>query len=117
MKTKEELIKALDGMNEPARTKIGMRFDLIPGDVLAEVAKVFAHGAAKYGDNNWRQGRLKGDKCPLNHALKHLAYYQAGIPDDESADPKIHLSHAIVNLMFELHYELVASGSKTDENN
>jgi hypothetical protein len=91
---------------EPTRTKIGVRMDLIPGDVLLEIAKVFAHGAEKYGDNNWKQARLTGDKSALNHCLKHLACYQAGIPDDDGDDPNIHLSHAIVNLMFELHYNL-----------
>ena len=91
---------------EPSRAAIGVRFDLIPGDALIEVAKVFSKGAAVHGDNNWRKARLKGDKGPINHAAKHLANYQAGIPDDDGPDRNIHLSHAIVNLMFELHYNL-----------
>lgn len=91
---------------EPTRTKIGVRMDLIPGDVLLEVAKVLAQGAEKYGENNWKQSRLTGDKSALNHCLKHLACYQAGIPDDDGDDPNIHITHAIVNLVFELHYNL-----------
>jgi len=93
---------------EAKRDKCGVRADLIPGDVLLEVAKVFAHGALKYGDENWKRSRLVRENSPANHALKHIFSYQAGIPDDEGDDPKIHLSHAIVNLMFELYYELHA---------
>ena len=88
------------------RNACGVRFDLIPGDVMKMVAECLALGAAKYGDNNWKTSRLSGEDSPINHALKHINYYKAGIPDDESPDPKVHLSHAIVNLMFELYYEL-----------
>ena len=87
------------------RTPIDVRFDLIPPECLIAVAKVFSEGAAKYGDENWKKSRLSGDKSPINHALKHITNYMAGIPDDESEDLKVHLSHAIVNLMFEYWYE------------
>lgn len=95
--------------DEPTRNATGMRFDLIPGDVMAQVARVFAEGAEKYGDNNWRKGRMIGDKDPINHALKHINLYNAGVPDDEDpdgTDREVHLRNAIVNLMFELHYQL-----------
>lgn len=95
--------------DEPTRQATGMRFDLIPGDVMAEVARVFAEGAVKYGDHNWEKGRMIGDKDPINHALKHINLYNAGVPDDEDPDGEdmeLHLRHAIVNLMFELHYQL-----------
>lgn len=84
------------------RDSIKERFDLIPPDVLKEVALVFGNGAEKYGELNWQQSKLEGDKSPINHALKHLINYQAKIEDNESSDLGIHLSHAIVNLMFEL---------------
>jgi len=93
----------------PTRQPCGIRLDLIPGDVLAEIGKVFAAGAKKYGDHNWSSGRLKGDKDPINHALKHIVYYNAGVADDEDEDGtdlEIHLRHAITNLMFELYYQL-----------
>ena len=97
-------------MSEPTaeakRFSCGVRLDLIPGEVLIEVSKVFAHGAEKYGDFNWQQSRLDGEKGPINHALKHILNYQAGIADDESDDPKIHLTHAITNLIFEMYYEM-----------
>lgn len=90
--------------NEPTRQATGLRFDLIPGDVMAEIARVFAEGAEKYGDYNWQKGRMTGDKDPINHALKHVLYYNSGTAD--GTDLELHLRHAIVNLMFELHYQI-----------
>ena len=88
------------------RDPIGLRFDLIPGEVLKEVAAVLHKGAKRYGPNNWKKNRLDGADSPINHALKHLNYYTAGIPDDDGDDPKIHLAHALCNIIFELYYEL-----------
>ena len=93
----------------PTRQPTDKRFDLIPGDVMAEIAKVFAAGAAKYGDYNWQKARMFGDMDPINHAVKHIMYYNAGVADDEDpdgVDMEIHLRHAITNLMFELYYQL-----------
>lgn len=92
-------------MTEATRFKCGVRFDLIPPECLIEVSKVFALGAEKYGDRNWQQSRLSGEHSPINHALKHIINYQAGIADEDGDDLKIHLTHAIVNLMFEYWYE------------
>ena len=56
------------------REKVGVRFDLIPFVALQEIAKVFAYGAEKYDDNNWKGLDFeKGEQTPLNHALMHLS--------------------------------------------
>ncbi len=89
---------------EAKRNKCGIRFDLIPPECLIEISKVFALGAEKYGENNWQQSRMDGEHGPINHALKHIINYHAGIPDDDGPEPEIHLTHAIVNLMFEFWY-------------
>ena len=99
-------INAKPSDTEAKRHACGVRFDLIPGDALAEVARSFDNGARKYGDNNWKASRMGGENGPINHALKHIHYYNAGIEDDESPDPNIHLANAIANLLFELHYNL-----------
>lgn len=91
---------------EAKRDKCGVRFDLLPGDVLQEVARAMGKGAERYGDFNWQNSRMRGEDGPINHALKHLNLYNAGIPDDDGPDPKIHLSNALCNIMFELYYEL-----------
>ena len=80
------------------------RFDLIPPECLIAVSKVFALGAGKYGDYNWQKERMTGERGPMNHAMKHIMNYRAGIPDEDGDDPAIHLTHAIVNLMFEYWY-------------
>lgn len=80
-----------------------IRFDLIPPDVMLEIAKVFTHGAHKYAARNWERGmdwsicrgskerhwnsRLRGEKFDRESKLRHLA-------------------HDIVNTMFLLAYEL-----------
>ena len=91
-------------MSEAKRNKCGVRFDLIPSECLIEVAKVLAIGAERYGDNNWQESRMTGENGPMNHAMKHLINYQAGIPDEDGPELEIHLTHAIVNLMFEFWY-------------
>lgn len=106
--TKEELDALEAGMcgkEEAKRDGCGVRLDLIPPEVLIAVAKVFAVGAERYGEYNWQQSRLKGEHGPVNHALKHILNYSAGMPDEDGPDLKIHLTHAIVNLMFEYWYE------------
>ena len=88
-------------MSEAKRNKCGVRFDLIPAECLSEVAKVLAIGAERYGDNNWQESRMTGENGPMNHALKHIINYHAGIPDEDGPELELHLTHAIVNLMFE----------------
>jgi hypothetical protein len=96
---------ALNVTQEPTRDECGIRLDLIPPKCLLEVSKVLAEGAKRYGDENWKLARMTGENGPVNHALKHIVSYHAGIPDDDGPDLKIHLTHAIVNLMFEYWYE------------
>lgn len=88
------------------RVEIDIRLDLMPAECLLEVSKVFAVGAKNHGEHNWKESRMSGANGPINHSLKHLLSYQAGIPDDEGDDPKIHLTHAITNLLIELYYEI-----------
>lgn len=70
--------------------------DLIPPLALNEVAKVFAFGANKYGDHNWRGGlnwsRLAGA------SLRHITAWISG----ETLDPESgcsHLAHAACNIL------------------
>ena len=73
------------------QSHIPYRYDLIPPEVLGDVAKVLAEGADKYGEWNW----LKIDTNDhLNHAIAHIYLF---LSDDQSED---HLNHAICRLMF-----------------
>lgn len=80
---------------------VPVRFDLIDGPALFEMAKVLHHGAEKYGENNWR---LIDVPDHLNHLIMHAYAYLSG---DETDD---HLSHILCRAMFAL-------GVKLEENN
>lgn len=102
----EEDVNIFDKSNKAIRNEISARYDLIPGDVLHQIAIGMGEGAKKYGDYNWQKSRLTGVNGGINHALKHLNHYKVGVKDDESDDINIHLRNAIMNLMFEYWYNL-----------
>lgn len=71
------------------------RFDLLPPYACAEVAKILAHGAEKYGEWNW----LKLEPhTSLNHALQHIFAYIVG--DNSEGDPTEHARHAACRILF-----------------
>lgn len=75
------------------------RVDLLPGDALLEVGRVFGYGAAKYGPDNWRYVP-RGTERYLAATLRHLFAYMnpsTGPFDDESGLP--HLHHAAASLL------------------
>jgi len=77
--------------NGASESKTELRFDLIPPDEIATIAKVLGQGAVKYGDDNWK---ALPTWTHLNHALQHIFAYLA---NDKSDD---HLSHAATRLIF-----------------
>ena len=80
-----------------------IQYDLIPPNVLQEIAIIFSIGSNKYEENNWK-------KCNdlsryISAAYRHIEQYRLGIDyDDETGKP--HLAHAITNLMFLLWFQL-----------
>lgn len=81
---------------------------LLPFEALTEVSKVYAFGAAKYNDHNWRLGfawsRL------LAAAIRHIFAWAAG----EDKDPESglsHLVHAAFNILSLISFELTANGT------
>jgi len=91
------------------------RFELIPATALAEVAKVMAFGAGKYGDHNWRTGPDFFTWTRLSGALlRHTFAWMRG----EDLDPETglsHMAHAACNALFLLEYITVKLG-KDDRN-
>ena len=65
-----------------------LRYDLIPPDGLAELARVYTAGAANYGERNWETGISYG-RC-LAALQRHSWAIQAG----EDVDPTDGLLHA-----------------------
>lgn len=72
------------------------RHDLVPTEALAEVARVYGHGAAKYAAHNWRRGYEWSKSYAA--AQRHLQAFWSG----EDRDPELgtlHLGNAIFHLM------------------
>lgn len=83
-----------------------IRFDLIPADVMLEIAKVFTQGAEKYAERNWERG-MNWSICRGSlerHWNKRLLGFTHDTDEGGSGLP--HLAHMIVNSMFLLAYEL-----------
>lgn len=74
-----------------AQSHVPVRFDLIDGPAIFEMAKVLHTGAEKYGANNWR-GIDVG--AHLNHLIMHAYAY---LSDDRTDE---HLSHVMCRSMF-----------------
>ena len=74
------------------------RFDLIPPDVMWELAEHYGRGCQKYADRNWEKGYKWG--LSLAAAERHLNLWKQGIENDD--DPVIgvfpHLIAAIWHL-------------------
>lgn len=84
-----------------SQSYVPVRFDLIDGKALFEMAKVLHHGAEKYGEGNWR---LIDIPDHLNHLIMHAYAYLAGDRTDE------HLSHILCRATFALGVSLQSEG-------
>lgn len=74
-----------------------LRYDLIPPEVLMELAKVLTYGANKYKPNNWKNS--EGTERLVSALFRHIEAWRLG----EDIDPGSgldHLSHALTNLTF-----------------
>ncbi|PKM70116.1 MAG: hypothetical protein CVU94_00680 [Firmicutes bacterium HGW-Firmicutes-19] len=67
------------------------RMELLPMDLLTDVAQWYTLGAVKYGDNNWRLGQPVS-AC-VGSLLRHLAKWLCGHRDED------HLSAIIFNTL------------------
>jgi hypothetical protein len=77
------------------------RMELMSSIAQVERARVYTHGAMKYGDNNWRKG-LAWSRL-IGATLRHIYQWMMG----EDNDPETginHLAHASVSLDFLLEY-------------
>lgn len=73
------------------------RFDLIPPKTLLGIAGVFGHGAAKYGEHNWRKLSIEELLC---HVVQHIEAWRAGDRQDD------HLLHAACRIVMAAAQEL-----------
>jgi hypothetical protein len=73
------------------------RYDLIPwSPAMDEVARVYAFGAEKYADHNWRKG------YPWSWSLASLFRHVKAFASGEDRDPESglhHLAHAVFHCL------------------
>lgn len=96
----------------------GLKFDtekpplqLLPFDVLEEIAKVLQYGAHKYAPNNWRKGLVYSRL--FGAAMRHWWAWWRG----QDLDPETgyhHLAHAACCNVFALHFALRGAGELDD---
>lgn len=80
-----------------------LRYDLIPQEIIDELAKVFTFGAVKYDEENWKNFNEKQQKEIMASLLRHIyAHKKNEIFDKETGCT--HLGHAACNIAFILHF-------------
>jgi hypothetical protein len=76
------------------------RFDLIPKEAVAAIARRLAMGAKVHGENNWRAGGPEFRKATISHLMNHLLdYMEHGNANDANTDA------IICNAAFLCHFE------------
>lgn len=89
------------------------RYDLMPKQALDALARVYAFGATKYADHNWRKGYEWSKSYAA--AMRHLtAFWDGETIDAESGLP--HPAHAMFHLAALLTWlEEDGEGSRYDD--
>jgi len=82
------------------------RYTLIPVESLRLIADVLTMGAAKHGDEGWRDGDKRGEY--RDALLRHFEEYRSGVwLDPDSTWP--HLAHVGANALILLALEIRAN--------
>ena len=69
--------------------------DMVPPSLIIDIAWVLAHGAIKYGKNDWRRGFPYTERYAS--ALRHLLAWRQGEENDPESNLP-HLHHTICQL-------------------
>lgn len=87
-----------------------LRYDLIPPDALADVARVYTYGANKYEPRNWEKGLSWSDT--LASLERHVQAFKAG--EDRDAESGLpHMAHVAWNALTLLAF--ASRGTGTDD--
>lgn len=97
---------------------IGMKFDagklrysLVPHIAFRGLAAVLTFGANKYAPNSW-QTVPNGKERYLDALYRHIEAYRNGETNDSESGLS-HLSHAMANCAFLLHFEKIENAKKS----
>jgi hypothetical protein len=91
------------------------RYDLIPSWALERIAKRFAEGAKKYGENNWQKGVTDKEFIidRMNHMVEHL-YKKIEAVRAGEINPDDDMAAVILNAIFVMGHER-ATSTQPDE--
>ena len=84
------------------------RYELLPGDALEELVKVYTRGAAKYADRNWEKG-MSWSRC-FGSLMRHSWAFWRGEDIDQETGCH-HMAMAAWNCMTILTYSLRKAGA------
>lgn len=94
-------VRIVDASTGGAKGRKPARYELLPWAALDTVAEVYAFGAQKYDDHNWRKGYAWS--LSFGALQRHLsAFWEGHDLDDESGLP--HLGHAAFHVLALLTY-------------
>jgi hypothetical protein len=99
-----------ESKNEPAlKYDAGkLQWSLLPKDSMEAAIKVLQFGAEKYGRFNWKKGMSHSRL--IDATMRHLwAHVEGETIDSESGE--LHLAHALVDIMFLIHYVNTNTGT------
>lgn len=90
------------------------RYDLIPVEPLAELARVYGAGAKKYAERNWEKGYDWG----LSFAAlqRHVQLFWSGESIDEETQ-RHHLACVIFHAMAMMEFERLGKGTDSRSGN
>lgn len=86
------------------------RMDLIPPELMTEVAKILTFGAEKYADRNWEKGM---DWGRVYGALQRHLWKWWNREDKDEETNESHLAHAACCIAFLIAYEQRNIGKDT----
>ncbi len=90
---------------EAKRNPVHYRYDILDPAFLHAMAEIAHYGAVTYGEFNWQNSRLAGDKAPVNHIYKHLGQYRSGEKYDHLNGARTyHLAAIAFNAMMEFYW-------------
>jgi hypothetical protein len=91
------------------QSHVSYRYDLIPPEVLAVLARIYDYGVKRYDPDNWKKISTEDH---LNHVMVHLVAYRAG---DRSDDHLGHMMWRAQAALYTAIHDLGYDARQTDE--
>lgn len=86
-----------------------LRVDLVPAEIIIELARVYTAGAKKYKDNNWRDPGMKWTRC-IASLERHMLKWKMGLEIDPETQCH-HLAQVAWNALTLMMYQMQGLGT------